>query len=41
MGVDLFANHQSWQHYIPDIVPQLKTRKHILTKGVPHYIEVL
>mmetsp|Transcript_11747 Transcript_11747/g.13207 ORF Transcript_11747/g.13207 Transcript_11747/m.13207 type:complete len:208 (+) Transcript_11747:76-699(+) len=39
--VDLFANHQSWQHYIPDIVPQLKTRKHILTKGVPHYIEVL
>lgn len=39
--VDLFANHQSWQHSIPDVVPRFKTRKHILTKGVPHYIEVL
>jgi hypothetical protein len=39
--VDLFATHQSWQHKIPDIVPRLKTRKHILTKGMPHYIEIL
>jgi hypothetical protein len=39
--VDLFATHQSWQHKIPDIVPRLKTRKHILTEGTPHYIEIL
>ena len=39
--VDLFATHQSWQHKIPDIVPRLNTRKHILTKGMPHYIEIM
>jgi len=39
--VDLFSNHVSWQYYHPDVVLPPKQAKHILTKGAPHYIEVL
>ena len=39
--VDLFSNHDSWQHYHPDIVPTPKQKKRILKKGAPHYIEIL
>lgn len=39
--VDLFSNHNSWQHYHPDIVPQPKREKRVLKKGAPHYIEIV
>jgi len=38
--VDLFSNHNSWQHYHPDIVPQPKREKRVLKRGAPHYIEI-
>ena len=39
--VDLFSNHNSWQHYHPDVIPEAKDEKHILKTGVPHYIEII
>ena len=39
--VDLFSNHNSWQHYHPDIIPQPKREKRVLKRGAPHYIEII
>jgi hypothetical protein len=39
--VDLFSNHNSWQHYHPDVVPQPKREKQILKTGAPYFIEIL
>lgn len=39
--VDLFAKHDSWEHYHPDSIPQPLTETHILKPGAPHFIEVV
>ena len=39
--VDLFSNHDFWEHYHPDIIPQPKKETHVLKSGAPHFLEVI